>query len=276
MEESIDKKVNFDSFEETMVKKDDIQVKFQSLEETTVEKKGVIQVKFQSLEDLKVEEEIVLTEVVKPKKKRGRPPHKNKGKQKLEESAGKQACIKKSRNLGRKKNDVNEKEDQIDSKREEEKIDSDTVSTTHRPMRSSCKKAIEKLSEYTQQMNEWDAEDRSTSKKRRGQGRKSGVKTEEENVDSGEKIASKKRGIMSSKENGGDSDSREEEGNGSKKHRAEEEDKVEGSEPGRQSKDNASNPRARKRKDENVKKILLYLKILSFNFFFTNPKRPSF
>ncbi|XP_015073785.1 lysine-specific demethylase JMJ25-like isoform X2 [Solanum pennellii] len=263
MEETIQNKVKFDSLEET---EDDIQVKFETLEETVESMEETVEVKLESLEDLKVEEEeeegMVLTEVVKPKKKRGRPPNKNKGKLKLEEDTGKETCIKKNTNLGRKKNHVqkknhvNEKEDEIDSMREEEKNDFDRVSATHRPVRSSRKKAIEKITEFSLQMNEWDEEDLSAHKKRRGQGRKSGVKTEEGNADSGQKIASKKRGIMSLKVNGGDSNSKEEEGNGSKKHRAEEQDKVERSESARQIKDNASNPRARKRKDENGNEIL--------------------
>ncbi|XP_019069082.1 lysine-specific demethylase JMJ26-like isoform X2 [Solanum lycopersicum] len=261
MEETIENKVKFDSLEET---EDDIQVKFETLEETVESMEETVELKLESLEDLKVVEEegMVFTEVVKPKKKRGRPPNKNKGKLKLEEDTGKETCIKKNTNLGRKKNHVqkknhvNEKEDEIDSMREEEKIDFDRVSATHRPVRSSRKKAIEKITEFSLQMNEWDEEDLSAHKKRRGQGRKSGVKTEEGNADSGQKIASKKRGIMSLKVNGGDSNSKEEEGNGSKKHRAEEQDKVERSESARQSKDNASNPRARKRKDENGNEIL--------------------
>ncbi|KAJ8544171.1 hypothetical protein K7X08_035701 [Anisodus acutangulus] len=208
--------------------------------------------KFASLEenlDLK-EEGIALTEVVaKPKGKRGRPPQK-KGKEKKERLAlseeENEASLKKNNNLGRKKNHVKE---EIDSEREE-KIDSDEVTCR---ARKSSKKAREKLSEYTQKMAAWDEEDLETSKKRRG--RKRAMKTED-NVDS-----EKKRGRKRSVENGGGDSV----GNGSKKHRADAQDKVEGSESGKysmrqrnvpQAQDNASNPRSiRKRKDENGNEI---------------------
>ncbi|MCD9561372.1 hypothetical protein HAX54_020434 [Datura stramonium] len=234
--------------------------------------------KFASLEeniDLKEGIGMVLAEVgkqVKPKRKRGRPPNKAKEKERMafteeenidkEESGEKEGSLKKSNNLGRKKNDINGK---IDRKREEEKqkIDSDEVTVR---TRKSGQRARKMLSEYSQKMAEWDEQDRNTSEKRKGQGRKRGIKTEE-NGDS-EKTASKKRGRKSLKdavENGVDSavEYSGEEGNESKKRRAEGEEKVEGSESVgynmRQRKvpqDNASNPtRSRKRKDENGNEI---------------------
>ncbi|CAN4112918.1 unnamed protein product [Withania somnifera] len=180
-----------------------------------------------------LEEDINLKEegVSKPKGKRGRP----------------EILMMKSNNLPRKKNGKEEEID-IDS-RIAERIASDEVTDGRR---KSSQRARQKLSEYTQKMDQWAEEDRNTRKKRKGQGRKRGIKTEE-NGDT-DKIARKKPGRKRSKdplENGGSCDSREE-GNGSKKHRAEGEDKFQGSEmSGSCSMRQRSNSRIRKRKDEN-------------------------
>ncbi|OIT37870.1 lysine-specific demethylase jmj25 [Nicotiana attenuata] len=228
------------------------------------------------------EEGKVLTEVNdrKPKRKRGRPPKKDKEKKNFsegnvvmeenidkEESEEKEVPLKKSNNLvmmGRENNDVNGKQEEIDREREEEekqKIDSNEVTGR---TRKSSQIAMEKLKGFNQQMAEWDEEDRKTGRKRRGQSRKGGTKTED-NGDS-EKIGSKNRRRKRSKDaaengdgSGGDSaeESREQQRETSKKHKAEGEEKEEGSESRnstRQRKDvhdNAVNPRNRKRKDEN-------------------------
>ncbi|XP_060186669.1 lysine-specific demethylase JMJ29-like isoform X3 [Lycium barbarum] len=215
--------------------------------------------------DLKKEEGMVLTEVVKkPKGKRGRPPNKDKqkknidnkekksnnlGRKKKEESDSereeKEEKEKKSNNLGRKKKEESDSErEEEEEEKEKEKIDSDEV-TAGRPRKSSLK-AREKLSVYTQEMAEWDEEDRKTSKKRRAR------RKTQENGD-----CQKKHGRKRFVENGGDSDSKEE-GNGNKKHKAEREESESGKHSLGQRKlpqDNASNPRNRKRKDENGNEI---------------------
>ncbi|XP_075075828.1 lysine-specific demethylase JMJ29 [Nicotiana tabacum] len=212
-----------------------------------------------------------------------------------EEAEEKEVPLKKSNNLvmrGRENNDVNGKQEEIDREREEEekeKGDSDEVTrgkwgrknndvngkeeeekqkidsneVTGRTRKSS-QIAMEKLKGFNQQMAEWDEEDRKTGRKRRGQSRKGGTKTED-NGDS-EKIGSKKRRRKRSKDaaengdgSGGDSaeeESREQQREMSKKHKAEGEEKVEGSESRNSTRlnyvhNNAVNPRNRKRKDEN-------------------------
>ncbi|PHT48143.1 Lysine-specific demethylase 3A [Capsicum baccatum] len=231
---------------DTVVKEEkDSEGKFTSFEENT---------------DLK-EEGTVLMKVGK----RGRPSKKHKQKKERSEnieSREKEIYLKKSNNLGMKKHVVNGKlEEKIDIKIEEDEEEEKVDSHHHKP-RKSHERAKMKLSEYTQKMVEWDEEDRNTKKEKKGPGRKRGIKTQENGNDN-EKIARKESGRKRTMENGGDSGSREE-GNGSENHRANGEDKVEG--VGRYGygmrerkvkvpQDNPSNPRSRKRKDENGNEI---------------------